>query len=310
MEPSAETIQWLLAGDPAIRWQAQHDLLSEPANVYEKERAKVATEGWGARLLAYQEADGRWAKGIYGPKWLGTTYTLLTLRHFGLPPSHPQALKGCAHFFFRGMEKDGGLNLFRSFHHSETCVNGMLLALLSYFRYPDERIHSVVEFLFREQMPDGGWNCESIQGATHASFHTTISVLEGLAEYANTYPQAAFAVKEAATKAHEFLLVHRLYHSHRTGQVADPALTRMCFPPRWHYDFIRALDYFRLVDAPKDERLRDALALLYQKQRADDRWILNSPWAGRTYFEMEKTGEPSRWNTLRALRVLKWWESQ
>jgi hypothetical protein len=310
MERSHETLQWLLAGDPAIRWQVQRDLCGEPPQVYEKERQKTATEGWGKQLLTRQEADGRWASGTYGPKWTGTTYTLLTLRHIGLPPAHPQALKGCAHFFSRGLEKDGGLNPFHSFRHSETCVNGMFLALLTYFRYPDERIHNVAEFLFKEQMPDGGWNCERIKGATHASFHTTISVLEGLAEYANTHPQAAVAVKGAAAKAHEFLLAHRLYRSHRTGQVVDPAMTRMPFPPRWHYDFLRALDYFRAVNAARNERMGEAIELLRQKQTADGQWGLNQPWPGRTYFEMEKAGQPSRWNTLRALRVLKWWEKQ
>ncbi len=302
-------IPWLLAGDPSIRWQVMRDLLGEPPEVYEKERARIASEGWGAQLLVHQDADGRWGKGVYGPKWTSTTYTLLLLRHLGLPPDHPQAHRGCAHFFFRGMETDGGINWFKSMHSSETCVNGMILALLAYFRFPDERIHSVAEFLLREQMPDGGWNCERIHGATHASFHTTISVLEGLAEYAKACPPSAPAVNQAAAKAHEFLLVHRLYRSHRTGQVVAPALTGMRFPPRWRYDFIRALDYFQSVNAARDERMGDALKLLYQKQKANGCWVVNSPWTGRTYFEIEPAGKPSRWNTLRALRVLKWWEN-
>lgn len=309
MELSASTLSWLLAGDPALRWQVQRDLLDEPAQTYAPERQKVATTGWGAQLLAQQTADGLWGGGIYSPKWKSTTYTLLHLRHLGLPPKNEQALRGCEWFFSRGLEKDGGINLFKSFRHSETCVNGMLLALLSYFQFPDERVHSVADFLFRDQMADGGWNCERVKGATHASFHTTISVLEGLAEYAATYPQALAAVKPAAEAAQAFLLEHRLYRSHRTGEIVDPALTQMHFPPRWHYDFLRALDYFQAVNAPRDERLAEAIELLRSKADTEGRWPLNSPWPGLVYFQTETAGQPSRWNTLRALRVLKWWEN-
>jgi hypothetical protein len=309
MQDTSETIQWLLQGDPAIRWQVLRNLCHEPAQVYESERSQVANEGWGARLLSRQDDDGNWGGGLYSPKWKSTTYTLLTLRQLGLAPGHPQALRGCEKFFFRGLEQDGGINFWKSFHHSETCINGMILAIVCYFRYPDERIHSVVDFLLREQMPDGGWNCERIKGATHASFHTTISVLEGLAEYALTYPQALAAIKPAVDNAHEFLLQHRLYKSHRTGEVVDPAMALMHFPPRWRYDFLRVLDHFQSVKAQKDERMNDALGLLQQKQDKDGLWGVNAPWPGLVYFHMEETGRPSRWNTLRALRVLKWWHS-
>lgn len=309
MQDTSETIRWLLQGDPAIRWQVLRDLCNEPAQVYEGEQALVAKEGWGVRLLSKQDSDGNWGGGIYSPKWKSTTYTLLTLRQLGLSPANPQALRGCEKFFFRGLEQDGGINLWKSFHHSETCINGMILMMVSYFRYPDERIHSVVEYLLKEQMPDGGWNCERIKGATHASFHTTISVLEGLAEYVSTYPQAFVAIKPAIKNAHEFLLQHHLYKSHCTGEVVDPAMALMHFPPRWHYDFLRALDYFQFVKAPKDERMNDAIDLLRQKQNKEGRWVVNAPWPGLVYFHMEETGRPSRWNTLRALRVLKWWHS-
>ncbi|PKN91742.1 MAG: hypothetical protein CVU44_17665 [Chloroflexi bacterium HGW-Chloroflexi-6] len=309
METTSETIRWLLQGDPAIRWQVLRDLCDAPAEIYVTERAHVANQGWGAQLLARQDADAHWGGGIYSPKWKSTTYTLLVLRQLGLPPENPQALRGCEKFFFRGLEKDGGINFWKSFQHSETCINGMLLALLSYFRFPDERIHSVAAFLLREQMPDGGWNCERIKGATHASFHTTISVLEGLDEYGARYPENLSAVIEARAKAHEFLLQHRLYQSHRTGEPADYQMTLMHFPPRWRYDFLRGLDYFQRINAPKDERMKDAIELLPAKQNADGTWPLNAPWPGLVYFHMEETGKPSRWNTLRALRVLKWWHS-
>ena len=308
MAISQKTINWLLSGDPSIRWQVMRDLLTAPPEEYKKERARIAYEGWGADLLSRQDASGTWANGLYSPKWTSTTYTLLTLRRFGLPHDHPQAQKACALFLARSLNHDGGINLFKSIDYSETCVNGMLLSLLAFFRSPDERIHSVAEYLLREQMRDGGWNCERINGATHGSFHTTISVLEGFHEYASFYPTPD-TLKDSVQRAHMFLLNHRLYKSHRTGAVADSNMTRMHFPPRWHYDFIRALDYFQNINAPRDEHMTDAIELLKSKQGKDGHWSAYSAWAGRTYFEMEKAGKPSRWNTLRALRVLKWWES-
>jgi len=311
MEPEQATLNWLLEGDPAIRWHVMRDVLEEPPAVYRAERAKVATQGWGQRLLAEQDPDGNWGGGLYSPKWISTTYTLLTLRHLGLIAPHPQAQRGCEHFLERDFERDGGINLFKSARYSETCVNGMILAVLSYFRHPGEAAHRVAEFLRGEQMPDGGWNCqwnpETRQRTTHASFNTTILVLEGLAEYANAYPQMAADVAPAIERGHEFFFVHQLYKSHRTGKMAYPAITRMPFPPRWHYDFLRGLDYLQSVGARRDPRAADAIGLLFQKRSPDGRWALNTPWPARVFFQMESPGEPSRWNTLRALRVLKWW---
>ena len=302
-------INWLLAGDPSIRWQVMRDLLAESSTTVAKEQARVALTGWGAELLANQNPDGNWGNGVYNPKWTSTTYSLLLLRQLGLPSRHPQALRGCEQFFFRGLEKDGGINLFKSMNRSETCINGMILTLTCYFGYPDPRIHSIAEFLIRDQMPDGGWNCERLSGATHASFHTTISVLEGLSEYCLAYPQKWEMIQPAVESAHEFLLRHHIYQSHRTGKPADPAMTHMFFPPRWHYDFLRALDYFQWINAPRDDRMNPAIKLLLNKRTKDGRWVLNKPWSGKVFFPIEETGEPSRWNTLRALRVLKWWEN-
>ncbi len=300
-------ISWLMDSDPSIRWQVMRDLLETPTEAWQFERQKVATEGWGKRLLAEQSPDGNWGGGIYSPKWISTTYTLLTLHLLGLPPAHPQAIRGCENFFFRGLEKDGGINLFKSMDSSETCINGMILSILAYFRYPDERIHSVTGYLLAVQMDDGGWNCERIKGATHGSFHTTISVLEGLREYLLAFPQETANIKPAAERAHEFLLQHSLYKSHRSGKPVDSAMMRMHFPPRWRYDFIRVLDYFQSIHAPKDDRMRDAIDLLDAKRRDNGLWPAYRPWPGRIFFEMEPTGEDSHWNTLRAMRVLKWW---
>ncbi|MBX7236723.1 MAG: hypothetical protein K1X65_20245, partial [Caldilineales bacterium] len=247
--------------------------------------------------------------GLGRTQWISTTYTLLLLRHLGLPPASAQAQQGAFLLLEKGFYRDGGINLFKSFQHSETCVTGMTLALLCYFHLSDDgRIHRIVEHLLGQQMADGGWNCERPKGATHGSFHTTISVLEGLHEYSLTFSDRATALAPAIAAAHEFLLLHRLYHSHRTGQVADPAMARIYFPPRWHYDFLRVLDYFQWLETPPDERMSDAIDLLRSKRLAAGRWKQGQNWAGRVFFEMEPVGQPGRWNTLRALRVLRWWE--
>lgn len=302
------TIQWLMEGDPAIRWQTLQDLLSAPKDEVDQERQQVAESGWGARFLSFQEPSGHWGGGIYSPKWISTTYTMLSLRRLGLPPHHSQAQKACTLLLEKGFYRDGGINYFQSLNCSETCVTGMILSILAYFLYSDERIDRLVEYLFDQQMPDGGWNCEAYRGATHGSFHTTISVLEGLREYEKTGSQYAEEAKFARLRAHEFLLKHRLYKSHRTGEVVKPEMTRFSFPPRWHYDILRALDHFQESEAIPDERMSDAIEIVRQRRKKDGRWVLQNRYPGKTFFEMENVGKPSRWNTLRALRVLKWWQ--
>jgi hypothetical protein len=303
---STEIQEWLLDGDPSIRWQVMKDLLDKSPAAYQVERKKIANEGWGARYLAEQDPEGTWGGGLYGPKWISTTYTLLTLRLLGLPPDNHKA-RGACKIFLNYFYKDGGINLFKSWESSEICINGMLLSLLSYFQIEDNRIDGMVEFLLKQQMDDGGWNCELSKGATHGSFHTTLSALEGLHEY--TLASKHVPVSTSVNRAHEFLLNHHLYKSHRTGQVFDPAMTRMPFPPRWRYDFIRVLDYFQTIRGKKDQRMSDAIELLNKKRKKDGTWNMNSSMSGRKFFEMEKAGKPSRWNTLRALRILKWWNS-
>jgi hypothetical protein len=189
---------------------------------------------------------------------------------------------------------------------SETCVTGMDVSVSSALGLDDDRLPAMVEFLLREQMPDGGWNCRRYQGATHGSFHTTISVLEALLDYdaARGIP----ATDESQLRGREFLMRHHLFRSHRTGEVVDDRMTRFAFPPRWHYDVLRALDYFRSAEAERDPRLEEAIALVEKRRGADGRWTLPAPFPGRVHFRMEQAGTPSRWNTLRCLRVLRWWE--
>ncbi len=308
--PDDSVLAWLLEGDPSIRWQVFRDLKCAAGRTWQRERRLVADEGWGARLLQLQDADGRWARGIYSPKWTSTTYTMLLLRSLGLPARNPQAIRACQILLDAGFWNDGGINYFSpSWKRSETCVSSMILAALCHFGFDDPRIDRLAEHVMAQQMSDGGWNCRAMPGygsATHGSFHTTISALEGLLEYRRF---RGLADTDAEARGREFLLVHRLFRSHRTGAVVKPEMTRFSFPARWHYDVLRGLDYFRDTAAPRDRRLADAIALVENRRRADGRWLLQNRYPGRTFFEMERVGQPSRWNTLRCLRVLRWWNA-
>jgi len=289
-----------MEGDPAIRWQVMRDLLGRAPSTVARERAKVAKSGWGRRLLDLQDPEGTWAQGIYGPKWQSTTYTLLQLWRMGLPGTNRAARRGVARMW-DWVVVDGGVNGPTSGSPPDVCISAFWLTLSSYFGHEDDRIPGVVDWVLDAQMDAGGWNCVFNRGRTnHGSFHTTIQVLEALAEMGQH--------QEAAGRAREFLLAHRLYQSHRTGEVSNKAFTMLSFPPRWHYDILRGLEHFRLADAPYDERLEDALDIVRSKQRKDGLWPLQNKHGGRIWFDMEIGRKPSRWNTLRALRVLRWAE--
>jgi hypothetical protein len=304
----SEATRWLLEGDPAIRWQALAGLCGAGAGTVARERARVAREGWGARLLTLQDEGGTWAGGLYTPKWTSTTYTLLLLRSLGLPAGNEQALAGCRLLLDEGLYRDGGINLWRrTYSHSETCVTGMALSVCAFFGLPDGRLETLAGHLLREQLPDGGWNCRRFRGATHSSFHTTISVLEALLDYERRGPPCRGKLREAQCRGREFLLRHRLFRSHRTGAVVNAAMTRFVFPARWHYDILRALDYFRDAGAGRDARMEEAAGIVRGRRCADGRWTLPRGYPGRVFFGLEQAGGPSRWNTLRALRVLRWW---
>ena len=309
------SIGWLLEGDPAVRWQTVRDLVGASKRAVEHERNKVARDGWGARLLARQDAEGTWSGGLssdgglYSPKWTSTTYTMLLLRDLGLGPNNRQARKACALLLDRGLQRDGGINYgWRG--GSETCITGMVLSILAYFRCHDSRLNTIAKHLLTAQMADGGWNCRRPMGATHSSMHTTISVLEGLNHLERHLKSHVDALRMAQRRGQEFLLRHRLFRSHRTGNIIKSDFTRFVFPPRWHYDILRALDYFQAVDAPRDPRLSEAIDIVRSRRHEDGRWSLDYSYKGKTYFQLERIGMPSRWNTLRALRVLKWWNQE
>jgi hypothetical protein len=298
-----DLIPWLLEGDPAIRWQVQRDLAGAGPTLIRRERTRVASEGWGARLLAAQQPDGQWGGGSYSPKWTSTTYTLLLLRHLGIDPvARPtrQAVR----------RVDANIRLGKSEqplfgYRAETCITGMALALASYFGVDRDR-EGIIEFLLDEQLADGGWNCEAARsGSTRSSFNTTISVLEGLLEYERSV-DADDTVGAARHRGEDYLLQRGLLRRAQTGELVDKRFTMLSFPPRWYYDVLRALDHLREAGAPPDDRITEALELLESKRRKDGTWPLQNHHPGLEHFTMEPAGKPSRWNTLRALRVLRW----
>lgn len=299
------TIDWLLSGDPAVRWQTMQSLADRAPSTVKRERSKVARQGWGARLLAEQGSDGRWGDGLYSPKWTSTTYTLLLLERLGLPDANRAAAEGTLLLVDAGLAEHGGITFWPSRPEGEACVTGMVLKLTSRFLPHHDARDRIVAHLTDRQLPDGGWNCQDVNGATHSSLHTTITVLEGLAAARRV---GSDGCDRLMTAGNEFLFAHHLYRSHTTGEVISPAMTRFSFPPRWWFDVLRGLDYLQSIDAPHDPRLEDPIALLQRKRSKDGRWKLQNRHSGLTYFEMEKVGKPSRINTLRAGRVLRWWE--
>lgn len=291
-------LDWLLAGDPAVRWRALQDLAGAPDAEVAEERARVAGEGWGARILAAQRSDGNWGDGVYSPKWTSTTYTLLRLLWLGLPSGHPAPLRGCERLW----------EWQRRWRVPETCIVGILVRLTSAHGYDAEGLDPMVEYLLEQQLADGGWNCATrTDKDKHGSFHTSIQALEALDAYARAGGRVE--VSEPVRRGREFFLQHRLYQSHRTGAVSIRGSTRFPAFPEWHFDVLRGLEYFRESDAPRDQRLHDAVEVVRRARRKDGRWPTYSPYPGRQWFELERPG-PSRWNTCRALRVLRWWSDE
>lgn len=303
--PRVSVTEWLLEGDPAIRWQVMRDLTDEPAARLTIERSRVTFEGWGARLLALQGVDGQWGGGAYSPKWTSTTYTLLLLRHLGLDPTSDPARTAIGRVRERVVMGRADLPFFA--YRGETCITGMCLALAAYFGEAGEGSDRVVDWLLTEQLEDGGWNCDTVNGSKRSSFNTTISVLEGLHEYEQARGGPIKAVSDARARAHDYLLERRMFRSLATGEVINSRWRLFSFPPRWHYDVVRGLDYLRSAGATPDERCDEAIALIENKRAQNGRWPLQNHHQGKEHFKMEPgSGKPSRWNTLRALRVLRW----
>ena len=313
MDISPDTIQWLLAGDPAIRWQVMRDLLDAPEVEWQAEQRQMLSRGWAADLLSRQNADGGWGEGVYAPKWTSITYTLLGLREMGLPGDCEPAQRGARVMIGKLLGETRDADFLRRLAACDRCIVGMILETSVYFGLEDERVEAIIENLLAEQMPDGGWNCRRHRKPYphHSSFHTTLNVLDGLQDYLEIHPNAPLSAKVDAVErdARELLLAHHLFKSDKTGQVIHENFARISYPHRWFYDFLRGLEHFARAKAPRDPRLQDGIDLLRQYQTPDGRWRNQVRHSGKIFFTLEPGRDPSRWNTLRALRVLRWWES-
>jgi len=307
-------LDWLLDADPAIRWQALRDLMDAPAEVVAGERARVATEGWGARLLALEDDDGQWAGGALFPAgdwdrqrepqpWTATEPTLTLLRTFGVDPDSDRMRWAVSQVRENCRLEYDDLPFFDG--EVEPCINGKVVALGAYF---GQDVDGIVERLLGEQLEDGGWNCEAERGSVRSSFHSTICVLEGLLahERATGGSARSLAVRR---RGEEYLLERSLFRRKSTGEVVHDIWLDFSFPTRWHYDVLRGLEYFREAGDPPDPRVDEAIEVLRSKQQPDGTWLLEHTYPGAVHFGLEDgDGRPSRWNTLRALRVLRWYE--
>jgi hypothetical protein len=301
-------IDWLLDADPSIRWQVMRDLTHEPADIVAAERAKVATEGWGARLLALQASDGQWGGRPWSGEYTDTFHVLELLRRLGLDPESGQARQAIGlvreRLTWRDPEFETPWADHRFFEGEvEPCINGNIVATGAYFGVD---MSPLVERLLGEQLPDGGWNCEVENGATVSSFGTTINVLEGLLEHERVIGGSAW-VGEARRRGEAYLLERRLFRRKSSGEVIDPDWLLFSFPTWWHYDVLRGLDYLRNAGVEPGERMAEAIGVVEANRHPDGRWPLGNVYPGEVPLQMEDgDGQPSRWNTLRALRVLDW----
>jgi hypothetical protein len=307
-------IDWLLDSDPAIRWQVMRDLLDAPEQEVAAERARIATEGWGAELLSRQRPDGSWGGVAFNQGYDSTMHVLTLLQLFGLDPFSPQARRALERVrdgvVWPGWGPNGSDNPYFT-GEVEPCINGQVATAGAYFW---QDVTSLIDRLLTEQLEDGGWNCETENGSVRSSFNTTICVLEALL----AYDQASGArddVTAARVRGERYLLDRQLFKRLSTG---EPILidrkrgndfSQFAFPTWWHYDVLRGLDYLRAASVTPDERIADAIALVRSKQQADDRWLLDVRYPGKMPVDLGETfGQPSRWITLRALRVLRRYE--
>ena len=298
-----DTLDWLLDSDPAIRWQAMRDLTEASADAIAAERTRVPRNGIGAKILARQGSDGAWHR-TGDPVWLPTLFTFMLLRATGVDRADPVVDAAVARLEagFRWDEEFGSKPFFEG--EVEPCINGGTLALGAYFGRPTE---SLALRLVSEQLEDGGWNCEAPK-SRRSSFHTTICVLEGLLEYERAVGSAP-EIAAARRRGEEYLLARSLFRGRSTGAVANPAFLTFAFPPRYHYDVLRALDYLRSAGVEPDSRTEAAVRVVENSRRDDGRWILDRSHDEALALALgESVGQPSRWNTLRALRVLRWSE--
>jgi hypothetical protein len=318
MDSSGPVIDWLLASDVSVRWQVMRDLLDAPEPQWQAERAKVETEGWGARLLSYEDDDGQWAGGAFCPQgfemrewqevgqpWTATTFSLTQLREYGLDPASSRARRAVELVGANSRWDEGGQPYWEG--EVEECINGRVVADGAYFGVD---VSPIVARLVSQRLDGGGWNCERVNGSVRSSFATTVNVLEGLLEYERATGGTP-ASREARLSGEEYLLERHLFRRLSDGQPADEQFLKLTYPMRWRYDVLRALDYFRSAAAisnrPPDRRLAQAADHVRSRRLPDGTWALDWRPGGRVWFEMDQgVGRPSCWVTLRSMRVLRW----
>ena len=319
-----DLVEWLLDSDPALRWQVQKDLLQHPRSDWEATRAQIATEGFGARLLALQDEDGQWAGGAYfpgdfdwhgpeaqpgaGQPWTATTWTLNTLREWGMDPA---PLDGSAELLERNSRWEyddlpywGG--------EVDCCINAFTLANGAWLGVD---VSGLLAWFPDHQMDDGGWDCEWVEGSVRSSYHSTLNSLKGLLEYEALTGQST---REIRRPAEEFLLERELFRRKSTGEPVADWVFEFAYPFRWRYSVLNAAEYFRkasavdglATDEAPDQRMESAIGKIEEKRQADGTWLQDHRFPGRVWFEVDvRPGEPSKWLTLYASRVLRWWDS-
>jgi hypothetical protein len=299
---NTQIIDWLLEGDVSIQYQVNRDLLSVNR---EDLQQRIEKEGFGAKFLSKRQDKGHWGKAFYQPKWTSSHYTLMDLRNLCMSPDVFVIKESIDIILNTCKSKDGGI--LPNSKKSDVCLNGMALNYLSYFKAEAEKLQSIVDCMLNELMPDGGFNCRSNRGKpVHSSFHTTLSVLEGFTEYINAgYTYRKEEIVKVIQTSKEFLLVHQLFISDKTGDIINKGFLKLSYPKRWRYDILSALDYLQYSKTNWDERMQRAIDVLLKKRNKNGTWNVQAKQSGQTHFDMEKAGKPSRWNTLRALRVLK-----
>lgn len=301
-------IQWLLEGDVSIQYQVWRDLLHiEKRDLQDR----IAGEGWGKIILSKRHPDGHWGDRFYQPKWISTHYTLLDLRNLNFPPDHPAVQASIEKVLIHDKAADGGIRLGPSTAvNSDICVDAMVLNYGSYFQMPEKLLQSLVDCILNQIMPDGGFNCQTLAtGAKHSSLHTTLSVLEGFTEFQKArHNYRKNDITRALQSAKTFILMHHLFLSDRTGRIINKNFLKLVYPCRWKYDILRAMDYFQYAKSNRDIRMEEALTFLIKKRNADGTWNVQAAHPGQVHLTMEQAGKPSRWNTLRMLRILQHFE--
>lgn len=308
-------LNWLLAGDPSIRWQVMRDLLLLDAQSVDEERAKIAREGWGAQLLSFQKEDGTWGGGIYSPKWISTTYSLLFLRECGMRPLPPTIL-GCEQLWANGLYNGEEIRFSKKQDRRDIGVSALVTELFCYFGFRTDVSGPLIRFIVSTQNDDGSWFYDHQTGAETYAFETTFLALKALQTCKEACRLRIDGLEEAERKGRAFLLRAHLYQNSvpKKGGESSARLPLkrrwidFAYPNYWFYDLMSALDYFRPAGI-KDDRMRGAIDIVRGKQTSEGMWLLSAPHPGKVFFEMETPGKPSRWNTLRALRILKWWDA-